>query len=984
MAKTTKQIVNLMEKNADQRLRQINPSKSLLEKVPKTDEAKKIKELKTMKKESSDLVNNVNRLMVRMIKATETITRESLKQTTELTKGSIKALADTANEIKNVISEDISFNKQAIAAQMFRNISPVFGYFIGKFFETPTFRKIAESVKEKVSSMFGSIAAGIADIFKGGFSKIKDIFGGKLNLKKMFKIPSLQVGGYVTKGGMVNVHPAEVIMPVEKAMAEINKRAQEQSGVVSRTLSEGLRLQYMNLRSFVEEESKKTNIFMDFIRNFKNYQENYLRSIKLALAGQITFFKQFQNALETTLENHIFFRFGAWFFKQSVGFGKLTLFGLIRQRPMFANDLPRTNHPVQNQIQTLHLIYTGLMWQLENIKNYIYNMYFPLRDMAAAITGRDYPEQLLEKRNKVSVVTRWIEAAFQKRGKQAPAWMVEDIGTLIGAGTKKLLGRTVGVPLGRAFGLLGHAYKAGEKKLKLTTRALLRIPEGERISTFATAYFSEVAALQLEHISKKITLVADTYISETKRQKVRAIWDFIKNSFFTLKNLAGSFLSGIKDTITSFIGGVKDFVIQGATAIFASSAVKSMGSTIAGFIPEVMPLIISGSIGTAIGSWINDKFIQPWMDKRNKRIDEQYKEMQNRTSEIGNKVLEKVRGGDQLALRFLDIRNQFKMRDMSWIKETYGWFTADVAHLISKAQEEIMLRNSEIYAMYGAEQVSKLRKQFWKEIGWKKHYGWPDPRLNPEGYGKAREQAFLDYLRQKGTIIDLAMENKKIVKDTLYDVKKTVENVKDKTTAMVGLGHKKLTELSTEGRKLVNDFAKKYGITTEAALAYYNSMKPEVMRQYMKIMDKFDAEKLRLLKDKYSELKSVARTESQEFLQKVMGLKDTGNVKAKEMFDIYKDKEAVIRAEIMKELRSRGLNEENINKIMKNLEEQAKQGREAFQKALESTMIQISNFNTENLQNIVNQGKEKAMGWFDQMIEAASPYVQKILSGELF
>lgn len=976
MAKTNpkiKKTIDLMDKDTDLRLRQINPSKSLMEKIPKTDEAKAVRESKELKNESSELLKNINGLMLRMIKSTEEITKAALKQTTEIAKGSVKTIAQAAEDIKGVVSEDINFNKQAIAAQMFRNISPVFGYFIGKFFETPAFKKMVDGLKDKVASMFGSIASGIANVFRGGVSKLKGLFGGK-DLKKEFKIPSLQVGGVVKKGGIVNVHPAEVIMPIDKALSEINLKAQEQSTLVAKTIERGLMMQGMNLNKLMTVEKKKTNLIFDFIRNFKNYNEDLLMEIKRSLAGPLTLQNQIWMAWQKTLEQHPFFRYSLAFggfikdlitFPVTFGFGK---------RRMFSSDLPKSSNIMVNQMQTLHLIYTGLMWQLEHIKNYLFNIYFPIRDLATGLVGGKYRNTLSEKRLSASRITRFTEWIFEKLDRETK--LTKNVSALVGVKLWK-----------GARALFNVTFKAGYKKIKTTSQHLLTRYNALHIAPMLSTYFLENIANLTQYLGNEVGLIASTIQAEYQDKKKKGMWELAKTIFFRIKDMIGSLVS----TIGSFIGGAKDFIVSGVTAIAGSGVIKTLVTSIVGLLPTILPalatVLTGGAIGGAIGTWINKTFIEPIMNKKYKEIDRKGEIAKARTEIAEKSIYEKAKKGDELSQRYLDIKSKFGMdREALW--KTYGRFTGPMAYTIMKAQEEIMAKNAEIYAQYGADQIQRLRHQFWNSSEFKSAKSkWPSAIFKPDEYGRAREETFLQYLQKYGVPIDLGMEGKNVIKDMTHDVKKAAQGAIDTAKEMVGLGQQKaqakINELSAEGRRLVDEFSKKYGVTTAVALEYYNKYGPQVMQKYMEMQDRLkNVNVTEFLNANEAKLREMATS---------LGIKNVEDLKALLQSKLTEINPTEALSQKARELRQLSIEDaltaiqanpnvisaqEKFNTLLDDLRKEFEQHRGAVM-ANTTTVQNVVN-------NAVNQGKEKATGWWDKVVETISPYTQKIISGDLF
>ncbi len=133
---------------------------------------------------------------------------------------------DTVKQWSRAVGEDININKQNMLAMMLSRSTPIFGYFAAKFMETDVFQKAKEKMKQSLANAFSVVGQKI----KGWFTKGKETAKfkweefkdrrleekkSKIKLTKE-KIPTLQTGGMVQKTGLVKVHAAEVVSPIDK------------------------------------------------------------------------------------------------------------------------------------------------------------------------------------------------------------------------------------------------------------------------------------------------------------------------------------------------------------------------------------------------------------------------------------------------------------------------------------------------------------------------------------------------------------------------------------------------------------------------------------------------------------------------------------------------------------------------------------------------------------------------------------------------
>jgi len=182
-----------------------------------------------------------------------------------------RATKDAIGEYGKAIGQDISYNKQHIVAMALSRTTPLFGYFAAKFMETDVFKKAKERMSESIANTFKGIGSSIANIFKGG----KD-------------------AKEAAKAGMIEVHPAEVVMPIEKLLARIDDSisiGKEIAQITSKTQMQSL----AKMTKFVSAERDKEPVGMvkGFLRAMREVQSQYqepanVRMLRAVLSIQDT------------------------------------------------------------------------------------------------------------------------------------------------------------------------------------------------------------------------------------------------------------------------------------------------------------------------------------------------------------------------------------------------------------------------------------------------------------------------------------------------------------------------------------------------------------------------------------------------------------------------------------------------------------------------------------------------------------------------
>ena len=284
----------------DERITNIRNVDKTVEGMEK-DVVQKIEETEDMIDDSEDIERVQSSMIGVLKKINETVGAFS----TGIKKVSIStatATKDTISQYGKAVSEDISFNKQNVVAMALSRTTPLFGYFAAKFMETDVFKSAAAKLREGFGNVLGSVATKFKEGFGGIIDKVRKRKGkitktddiSSINEKNLTDepIPKMQHGGYVSKGGLAQLHPAEVVMPIEKVLSNVDNRLSVFENMINIYRKEQIK-SIANMQTFVADQGKKQKVGLirGFIRAWGEVNTQYLepdskRQLRALLAIQ--------------------------------------------------------------------------------------------------------------------------------------------------------------------------------------------------------------------------------------------------------------------------------------------------------------------------------------------------------------------------------------------------------------------------------------------------------------------------------------------------------------------------------------------------------------------------------------------------------------------------------------------------------------------------------------------------------------------------
>jgi hypothetical protein len=365
--------ISNMQRNVDTRLQEIDDEVGDSEAISEVQNS-----LRKVLASMSGTIGDIGRGFSNIAKTTAETTSQSIKQYSQ------------------AISQDISYNKQNIVAMALSRSTPIFGYFAAKFMETDVFKSAAERIKANIGDMLSGIGGRIKSAFTGrGKGEREATESG---------IPKMQKGGYVEKGGMAYLHPAEVVMPIEKVLEKIDESISVAQDLAK--ISKRAQLNTMaKLSTFVDEQKKfqKQGIIKGFINAYATVQSRYMEpsnmrmlravlSIQDTLGATVGTWPQVWQKLlveHPTFRNIMFTLRGLY---STIALPARLTYALFKRRGGYEGHLSRDKSPMAATAYNVGLVYTGGMWRLDNIALFTRATAEATRDLSSAITGKRYPQ----------------------------------------------------------------------------------------------------------------------------------------------------------------------------------------------------------------------------------------------------------------------------------------------------------------------------------------------------------------------------------------------------------------------------------------------------------------------------------------------------------------------------------------------------------------------------------------------------------------
>jgi len=751
-----------------------------------------------------------------------------------ITSDTARASSEAISQYGRAVSEDISINKQNVVAMSLARSTPIFGYFASKFMETDVFKNAATNIKTKLGSAISSAAseggAKLRQFTTSSVDKIKSVFASKpkreeleeaseIPLKEIStslaeikeevkaKPPKAQKGAYVEKGGIVEVHPAEIVMPIDKVLETIDKQMGTKE--IRQELIRSLSLMSENMariETFVESERmERKGIISDFVtafqeaRNVKEmtWQKRMLRALVELKVGLIGMTSRIRIAWQRTLVMHPTFR-------TLLMVGSLLQKGIISpisflfgKRGKYLSEVraaTRTDNVFLKSSNLLGLLYSTGMFKLDTLIKFTKDILeFHTGKKAKAPKKEEWTmyerikEAIEKKREKKPLKEKLFETivsrldlstkALEKAGITDIKGFVKPgrIAAGVGITKEKIKEDTMNIlkgfkegfksVLGTVTGAARRAFRRGKTPSYQVGGAVEETGEifahkGEVVlpTSDVGIIIKELKQFRIEskkssRISIESSMQQVTELSRIKKGTAavqKGITSFGKrikkvgSNIWMWALMAFNMFKSAFGTISSVLRPLTGLITGGAAAL---------GTAIAPFLGPILLVAMAGGLGVAVGTLLNKYLLQPLVNKW-------YDFLEKRTQKSADKV-SKMLGEHMRTLRSEAATKEEKVVSREAVKITLGAGTIQEKvvkkrpwglkyALIKAEQEKFIHENLGDYLKYGHSQVNMLREQ------WIRGGIAPSKAIffeSAEKYAKRRESSFLRYLKAKGTIL---------------------------------------------------------------------------------------------------------------------------------------------------------------------------------------------------------------------------------------
>lgn len=685
------------------------------------------------------------------------------------------ATKDAIAQYGKAVSEDISVNKQNIVAMALSRTTPLFGYFAAKFMETDVFRKAATKMREG----FGNVIGGITNLFRKGAKGVGErLRGAGREGGPPAAPPKMQHGGFVERGGMAQLHPAEVVMPID----DVLKRVDEQVGVAKQFMQIA-RLQQLKalgrMNVFVADSQKKARVGLvkGFMRAWSEVATQYMEptdkrmlrallAIQDALGAQIGTMRQVWTKM---LIEHPFFRNLLFSFRALTGLVKFPaklVYKFFKARGGYRAQISRARNPMMATAEHTGLIYAEGMWRLDNIALFTRATAEAVRDLSSFITGKRYKrlEGVATGFWRLSsIFTKPFMLAFKGISKSSE-WAIKKalVGTKYESLADFLTKERKGVTLGKRRRMVKDIYGAGGFSSKaIQEKNKKQINFFDRMKTYVV---QENKQRSIENKRGKVIVTQAKAQTKSltrlrKRLRMGGIMRFIMMAGSMIMSLAGKLLTGAGGFLTT----IGKMALGGLT-----SALPFLGSAkgLARFLGPVGAVIGAGAMGYGLGTAIERSLIAPLRKKHFAEMDRLKEEARKKTepsrkeaaelrrksrTRLGRATMtgEEKRKMQILSKTRMDIAGRGELRKLKG-RQIGAWGRWHL-QAIKDSQEAFIAENINEYMDYSPVEISALRGKWLREGGFRgKIIG-----ENPIKYGKIREAAFLAYLKKTGTKVNI-------------------------------------------------------------------------------------------------------------------------------------------------------------------------------------------------------------------------------------
>jgi len=316
-----------------------------------------------------------------------------------------KGTGRTLAQMRRAMQDEVKYDPQKMVAMaLSKTTGPIFGYYVSRFMETDVFKTAVEKMKTNIGNALSGVGSKLKGFVTGRSKGTKDSTRASIDVTKSTKekIPHMQKGGVVEKGGVARLHAAEVVMPVDKLL----KRMDDQISVTKALSTSSVKFQTSALAkmdTYIGEvhAQEKVGMFKGFLRALEEVQSQYeepaekrmlrsLLAIQQAIGAQIGTWEQ---VWQKMLIQHPIMRtslYTAKIMRGLLGKAYSPVYGFFKGRGGYDRHLSKSSKPLQAMSDNIGTLYTGSMYRLDAIATFTRATAEAVRHISTALTGTRY------------------------------------------------------------------------------------------------------------------------------------------------------------------------------------------------------------------------------------------------------------------------------------------------------------------------------------------------------------------------------------------------------------------------------------------------------------------------------------------------------------------------------------------------------------------------------------------------------------------
>jgi len=542
------------------------------------------------------IVSTTNKVLGKLAGAVEAATSSIEK----VASNAVRYTKETLDQYSKQIGQDISVNKKNLMALSITQASPVFGYFVSKFFETEAFQNTMKKIKDGFITAIRSVVDKLRGIITGTWGGLKRVVG--LKKKESFdeKIPKMAKGGYVSKGGLTRLHAAEVVMPIDKLLDRIDEKYEDKFNTMFKKFN-------------IQQTDRVSKSVQKLDTSNRVYNREILESlveIRIALAGYTKGFREWISSMfQDFLLKHPALRFvysmSSWFIGRARG---LINFPFTR-RGGYKKFLSKDPNAFNATRDILNTTFVFSMDKYDTIIQLLTQQLTATQDMASAFTGKKYKTALHKTYPEYTIAgafMRLLGRGAKGIGKIA-AWEYRGVKKMFGKG-----GKTGAHLPSQEISLLNITDRFATL-IDIQMKMLYQIEILVKQSVNKDVY--EIYMNREKEFQKK--LLKGSYIQQEDNRKNTTILKSVKKDLSSVrKNISESpyaqkalkFLKHIKDSIFDLGIKFKNYVKRAGSYIW--DAIKWLGGSLVGLLTTAWGLIpdpVKAALGTGIALYVGNK-----------------------------------------------------------------------------------------------------------------------------------------------------------------------------------------------------------------------------------------------------------------------------------------------------------------------------------------------------------------------------------------